>query len=36
VIDVAEGKKVPKFINTGVVLVNKQNIETDQARNVLY
>jgi len=36
VIDVIEGKKVPKFVNTGVVLVSKKNIDLAEAKNVLY
>lgn len=29
-------QKVDKFIDTGVVLVTKENIGTDEAKNVLY
>jgi ribose transport system substrate-binding protein len=36
VIDILNGKKVESFINTGVVLVDKDNIETSEAKNVLY
>ncbi|HEY9023096.1 MAG TPA: ABC transporter substrate-binding protein [Burkholderiaceae bacterium] len=34
--DVLSGKKVPKTLDTGVVMVTKSNIDTPQARNVLY
>lgn len=34
--DILDGKKVEKFINTGVVLVTKENIDTPEAQNVLY
>lgn len=34
--EVAEGKKVPKFRDTGVVMVTKKNIDSAEARNVLY
>jgi ribose transport system substrate-binding protein len=34
--DVLAGKKVEKFINTGVVIVTKDNIDTPEAQNVLY
>ncbi len=30
------GKKVEKFVNTGVVMVTKDNIEKPEAKNVLY
>ncbi|WP_298376031.1 ABC transporter substrate-binding protein [Azospirillum sp.] len=30
------GEKIPKFLDTGVVLVNKANIEQPEAKNVLY
>ncbi len=33
---VLEGKTVPKFLNTGVVMVKKENIELPEAKNVLY
>lgn len=36
VASVIEGKKVDKFVNTGVVIVNKQNIDKPEAKNVLY
>ncbi len=35
-IGVVEGKTVPKFVNTGVVMVNKKNIDLPEAKNVLY
>lgn len=35
-IDVIKHKAVPKFLDTGVVMVNKQNIDTPEAKNVLY
>ncbi|NDW04842.1 ABC transporter substrate-binding protein [Jiella pacifica] len=36
VIDLLAGKTVEDFINTGVVLVDKENIDSDEAKNVLY
>jgi len=36
VIDLINGKEVESFINTGVVLVDKENIDSDEAQNVLY
>lgn len=36
VADVVSGKKVPKFLDTGVVMVTKKNIDTPEAKNVLY
>lgn len=33
---VAEGGSVDKFIDTGVVFVDKENIDTSKAKNVLY
>ncbi len=36
IIDLLNGKKVPSFVNTGVVLVTKDNIDTPKAENVLY
>jgi ribose transport system substrate-binding protein len=36
VISVIEGKKVAPFVNTGVVLVTKANVDTPEAKNVLY
>lgn len=35
-IEVAQGKKVPKFRDTGVVMVTKANIDKPEAKNVLY
>jgi ribose transport system substrate-binding protein len=36
VADAVAGKSVPKFVNTGVVMVTKNNIEKPEAKNVLY
>ncbi|WP_425101044.1 ABC transporter substrate-binding protein [Tropicibacter sp. S64] len=36
VIDVIDGKTIESFINTGVVLVDAENIDSDAAQNVLY
>ena len=36
VLDVIGGEEVESFINTGVVLVDKDNIDTAEAQNVLY
>lgn len=36
IIDILGGEKVEPFINTGVVLVDQENIDSDQAKNVLY
>ena len=36
VADVVAGKTVPKFLDTGVVMVTKKNIESPEAKNVLY
>lgn len=36
VASIIEGKQAPKFVNTGVVLVTKQNIDKPEAKNVLY
>ena len=36
VISVIEGKKVAPFVNTGVVMVTKANVELPEAKNVLY
>lgn len=36
VIEVLKGGKVETFINTGVVLVDKDNVDSDGAQNVLY
>lgn len=35
-IKLIDGKKVPKFVDTGVVLVDKSNVDTPKAQNVLY
>ncbi|MGF1758172.1 substrate-binding domain-containing protein [Photobacterium sagamiensis] len=34
--DILQGKKIEKFIDTGVVYVTKQNIDTAEAKAVLY
>ena len=34
--DILAGKKVKKFIDTGVVLVTQKNIDSPEAQNVLY
>lgn len=34
--DVIDGKKIEKFIDTGVVFVTKDNIDSDEAKGVLY
>ena len=36
VISVIEGKKVAPFVNTGVVMVTKANVDLPEAKNVLY
>jgi ribose transport system substrate-binding protein len=36
VASIIEGKQAPKFVNTGVVMVTKQNIDKPEAKNVLY
>jgi ribose transport system substrate-binding protein len=36
VIDIIDGKAVTDFIDTGVVMVTKENIDTPAAQNVLY
>lgn len=36
VLDILAGETVEPFINTGVVLVDAQNIDSDEAQNVLY
>jgi len=36
VADVIGGKKVGKFVDTGVVVVTKDNIAKPEAKNVLY
>lgn len=35
-IDLAQGKTVPALINTGVVVVTRDNVDLPEARNVLY
>lgn len=34
--DILDGKTVPKFLDTGVVLVTKSNLDKPEAKNVLY
>lgn len=36
VVSAIEGKTIAKFVNTGVVMVNKANIDKPEAKNVLY
>lgn len=36
VIDLINGEEVEDFINTGVVMVDQENIDSDEAQNVLY
>jgi ribose transport system substrate-binding protein len=36
VAEIVDGKKVPAFRDTGVLMVNKKNIDTPAAKNVLY
>ncbi|SFD83078.1 ABC transporter substrate-binding protein [Roseivivax sediminis] len=36
VIDILSGETVDDFINTGVVMVDQDNIDSDEAQNVLY
>lgn len=36
VVKLLAGEKIPKFLDTGVVLVTKANIEQPEAKNVLY
>lgn len=36
IVKLIKGEKVDSFVNTGVILVTKENIDTDKARNVLY
>jgi ribose transport system substrate-binding protein len=36
VAEIVEGKKVPRFRDTGVLMVTKKNIDTQEAKNVLY
>jgi len=35
-VEVLQGKQVPKFRDTGVVMVTKKNIDSAEAKNVLY
>jgi len=35
-VEVLEGKTVPKFRDTGVLMVTKKNIDSQEAKNVLY
>jgi ribose transport system substrate-binding protein len=35
-VEVIQGKKVPKFRDTGVIMVTKSNIDSKEAKNVLY
>lgn len=35
-VEIISGKKVPKFRDTGVLMVTKKNIDTAEAKNVLY
>jgi ribose transport system substrate-binding protein len=35
-VEVLQGKKVPKFRDTGVIMVTKKNIDSQEAKNVLY
>jgi ribose transport system substrate-binding protein len=35
-VEASQGKTVPKFRDTGVVMVTKKNIESTEAKNVLY
>ncbi len=35
-VEVLQGQKVPKFRDTGVVMVTKKNIDSAEAKNVLY
>lgn len=36
IVEILDGKKVPKFRDTGVLMVNKKNIDSKEAKNVLY
>jgi len=36
VLDILAGETVEPFINTGVVMVDQDNIDSDEAQNVLY
>jgi ribose transport system substrate-binding protein len=35
-VEIKQGKKVPKFRDTGVLMVTKNNIDSPEAKNVLY
>ena len=35
-VEIIQGKKVPRFRDTGVIMVNKSNIDSQEAKNVLY
>ena len=35
-VEASQGKKVPSFRDTGVIMVNKSNIDSQDAKNVLY
>jgi ribose transport system substrate-binding protein len=35
-VEASQGKTVPKFLDTGVVMVTKKNVDTAEAKNVLY
>ena len=35
-VELAQGKKVPAFVDTGVVIVTKANVDLPEARNFLY
>jgi ribose transport system substrate-binding protein len=35
-VEASQGKAVPKFLDTGVVMVTKKNIDTAEAKNVLH
>ena len=35
-VEASQGKTVPKFLDTGVVMVTKKNIDSAEAKNVLY
>jgi ribose transport system substrate-binding protein len=36
IVSLIEGKKVDPFVNTGVVIVTKANVDLPEAKNVLY
>lgn len=35
-VEIIQGKKVPKFRDTGVLMVTKKNVDSAEAKNVLY